>query len=133
MKKGFLFILCIFFIKSIFAVEPVNTEKLFVLDLNTTANSIDMTPNYQQFKLQLLNTEIKYKHDFSALRRKKKSDNLMLYVAGGIAVATLTLILTNNPENFTSNSASGVNLGIAAGGTIASGMIVAKFFLDKKR
>jgi len=133
MKKGFLFILCIFFIKSIFAVEPVNTEKLFVLDLNATTNSLNLTTNYQQFKVQLLNTEITDKHDFSALRRKKKSDNLMLYVAGGIAVATLTLILTNNPENFTSNSASGVNLGIAAGGTIASGMIVAKFFLDKKR
>jgi len=133
MKKGFLFILCIFFIKSIFAVEPVNSNKLFVLDLNTTTSELSISPNYQQFKVQLLNTEITDMHDFSALRRKKKSDNLMLYVAGGIAVATLTLILTNNPENFTSNSASGVNLGIAAGGTIASGMIVAKFFLDKKR
>ncbi|HRW63718.1 MAG TPA: hypothetical protein P5132_09530, partial [Bacteroidales bacterium] len=130
---GFLFILCIFFIKSIFAVEPVNSNKLFVLDLNTTTSELSISPNYQQFKVQLLNTEITDMHDFSALRRKKKSDNLMLYVAGGIAVATLTLILTNNPENFTSNSASGVNLGIAAGGTIASGMIVAKFFLDKKR
>jgi len=133
MKKGFLFILCIFFIKSIFAIEPVNSEKLFVLDLNTTTSELSISPNYQQFKVQLLNTEITDMHDFSALKRKKKSDNLMLYVAGGIAVATLTLILTNNPENFTSNSASGVNLGIAAGGTIASGMIVAKFFLDKKR
>jgi len=57
----------------------------------------------------------------------------MLYVAGGIAVATATLILVNDPENFTSNSASGVNVGIAVGGTIACGMIVAKYFIDKGR
>ena len=57
----------------------------------------------------------------------------MLYVAGGLAVATATLILTNDPENFTSNSAGSVNMGIAVGGTLASGMIVAKHFFDKNR
>ena len=57
----------------------------------------------------------------------------MLYVAGRLAVATGVLILTNNPENFVNNSAGDVNMGIAIGGTIACGMFLAKYFIDKNR
>ena len=104
--------------------------------LNTYNNSeVPLNKNYQQFKFQVVNFEAQNLADYASLkkRRKKKSADLMLYVAGGIAVATVTLILVNDPDNFTSNSTSGVNLGIAAGGTIACGMIVAKYFIDKRR
>ena len=56
----------------------------------------------------------------------------MLYVAGGILVATGVLILANNPDNFVSNSTTDAYLGIAIGGTVSSGMIVAKFFFDRR-
>lgn len=97
-------------------MSPEESNNSLLLNNNNTTE-IKINKNYQQFKYQVVNFEpTKNTADFSYLRKKKrrkKNDNLMLYVAGGIAVATATLILVNDPDNFTSNSASGVNLGIA--------------------
>ena len=132
MKRIILFITCVLIFKISFALEPTNSGKLLFPNNNKT--EFKLKNNYQQFKFQVVNFNSQNNIDYASLRRKrKKDDNLMLYVAGGLAVATATLILTNNPENFTSNSAGSVNLGIAIGGTLASGMIVAKYFIDKGR
>lgn len=134
MRKILLFIICILFFKISYSLSPGESNNALLL--NTYNNSeVTLNKNYQQFKFQVVNFETQNLADYASLkkRRKKKSADLMLYVAGGIAVATVTLILVNDPDNFTSNSASGVNLGIAAGGTVACGMIVAKYFIDKRR
>lgn len=134
MRKILLFIICILFFKISYSLNPGESNNALLL--NTYNNSeVTLNKNYQQFKFQVVNFEAQNLADYASLKKRKKSKSadLMLYVAGGIAVATVTLILTNNPDNFTSNSASGVNLGIAAGGTIACGMIVAKYFVDKRR
>ena len=134
MRKILLFIICILFFKISYSISPGESNNALLL--NTYNNSeITLNKNYQQFKFQVVNFEAQNLADYASLKKRKKSKSadLMLYVAGGIAVATVTLILVNDPDNFTSNSTSGVNLGIAAGGTIACGMIVAKYFIDKRR
>lgn len=132
MRKIILFIFCLLFFKLAYSLSP---DKMNSLVLSNTNTELTLNRNYQQFKYQIVNLESDQLIDYANFkrRRKKRDDKLMLYVAGGIALATATLILTNNPDNFTSNSASGVNLGIAAGGTVACGMIVAKYFIDKRR
>lgn len=133
MKKIILLLSCLFFFNLSYSISPSESNNALFLNVSNTAK-ININKSYQQFKYQVVNLETTNIADFSYLKKKKKKkDNLMLYVAGGLAVATATLILTNNPENFTSNSASGVNLGIAVGGTMASGLFVAKHFYDKGR
>ncbi|HAF30737.1 MAG TPA: hypothetical protein DCG75_16970 [Bacteroidales bacterium] len=133
MRKIVLLVFCLLFFKLSYSLSPGESNNSLLL---ITQNNTELTlnKNYQQFKYQVVNLETNdYVNYANLARRRKKNDNLMLYVAGGLALATATLILTNNPENFTSNSASGVNLGIAVGGTVACGMIVAKYFIDKRR
>jgi len=132
MKKIIILIFCILFFKLSYSLSPGETNNALLLNkYNTSEVKLN---NYQQFKFQVVNLETTNSLDYAYLKkRKKKSDDLMLYVAGGLAVATATLILTNNPENFTSNSATSVNLGIAVGGTLACGIIVAKYFIDRGR
>ena len=132
MKRSILVFICLLFFSASYSFTPSVSDNL---SLNTKFNTetIELNPNYQQFKSQVINFETTDFVDYASLKRRKKQDNLMLYVAGGLAVATGVLILTNDPENFVSNSASSVNIGIAVGGTLACGMIVAKHFLDKRR
>jgi len=130
----FLILIVFVFIEPSYAIDPEISSTNSVLLNNPNQTQITLDQNYQQFKVQLVNLENNnYTIPASLLKKKKKSDNLMLYVAGGLMVATGILILTNNPDHFVSNSASDANLGIAIGGTVATGMIVAKFFIDRKR
>lgn len=133
MRKIVLLFFCLVLYKLSYSLSPGESNNALLFNTNKSSE-LSVNNTYQQFKYQLVNLETtEYINYANLARRRKKDDKLMLYVAGGIAVATATLILTNNPDNFTSNSASGVNLGIAAGGTIACGMIVAKYFIDKGR
>ncbi len=89
--------------------------------------------NYQQFQTEFSNYKEFQQHDFSHITARGKDDYFMLYVAGGLVVATTTLILTNSGENLTTTTKSEANLGIAAGGFVATGMILTKFFIDRSR
>lgn len=137
MKKLVLLIICLFFINLSYSISPAKSNNALLFNVVEEDNKeIVANKNYQQFKYQMLNLKSNTSFDNKHLkprRRKKKNDNLMLYVAGGLAVATATLILANDPENFTTNSPAGVNTGIAIAGTVACGMIVAKFYIDKGR
>ena len=134
MKKIILLLFCILFFNLSYSISPGESNNALLSDVSNKTE-INFNKSYQQFKYQVVNFETTNIADYSYLKKKRrrKKDNLMLYVAGGLAVATATLILTNDPENFTSNSASSVNLGISLGGTLACGMIVAKHFIDKGR
>jgi len=135
MKRVVIIIFCILFFKLAYSISPGKSNNALLLNSNhKTEISFKSNQNYQQFKFQVVNFEANNVVDYANLKkRRKKNDNLMLYVAGGLAVATAALILANDPENFTTNSSAGVNVGIAAAGTVACGMIVAKFFIDKRR
>src|SRR6056297_239366 len=89
--------------------------------------------NYQQFRTEFSNYKELEQHDFSNITARGKDDYFMLYVAGGLVVATTTLILTNSGENLTTTTKSEANLGIAAGGFVATGMILTKYFIDRSR
>ena len=132
MKRFLLVIICLLFFSLSYSITPFESQNL---TLKTSNSEVLLSNNYQQFKHQIVNFETTDLTDYANLkkRRRKKQDNLMLYVAGGLAVATGVLILTNNPENFANNSASDVNMGIAIGGTLACGMFLAKYFIDKSR
>jgi hypothetical protein len=133
MKKIILLIFCVLIVKLSYPISPGESNNALLLNVSNTPD-ITINKSYQQFKYQVINYETSYTSNFDYLKkRRKKNDNLMLYVAGGLAVATATLILANDPENFTSNSTSSVNLGIAVGGTLACGLIVVKHFVDKSR
>ncbi|MDA3779854.1 MAG: hypothetical protein PF487_06500 [Bacteroidales bacterium] len=87
--------------------------------------------NYQQFKSDFANIDFAKSSDFSNIGRGRGNDNLMLYVAGGIALGTTTLVLINNPDNAVMPNAKQANTGVIVGGIIATGMIVTKYFIDK--
>lgn len=133
MRKIILIFICLLFISTSYSFTPTVSENLS-LNSKFDTKTVGLNPNYQQFKSQVINFETIDFVDYANLkRRRKKQDNLMLYVAGGLAVATGVLILANDPENFVSNSTSSVNFGIAIGGTLACGLIVVKHFVDKRR
>lgn len=137
MRKNYLlliFILFLAFSKSLSAIEPDKKPEKSVLFNDNFSAELLLNQNYQLFQLQLVNMdESQVLIHQSLIKRKKKNDYLMLYVAGGLLAATGVLILANNPDNYVSNSSGDAYLGIAIGGTVASGMIIAKFFIDRKR
>lgn len=136
MKKVILLSICVLIFKFSFSFNPNTSKNIMLVDEIEKVNTETiLNTNYQQFKHQVINFETTDFKDYASLkkRRRTKSDNLMLYVAGGLAVATTTLILTNNPENFTTNSASSVNMGIAIGGTLGCALFISKYFIDKTR
>jgi hypothetical protein len=133
-KIVFFFILLVIFTKPVSAIEPENNTNNSVITTDIFPQQLLLDQNYQLFQLQLVNLESNSPDiSGSLLMKKKKNDYFMLYVAGGLLVATGVLILTNNPDNFVSNNTTDAYLGIAIGGTVASGLIVAKFFIDRKR
>ncbi len=133
MKKFFILIFCVLFFNYTYSLGPKEDVSLLSQD-NDFNTEFTLNKSYQQFKFQVKNFELQPDYNYANLRRRrKKQDNTMLYVAGGLAVATGVLILTNNPENFTSNSSSSVNLGIAIGGTVACGLFLTKHFVDRGR
>lgn len=138
MKKFLLISLCVFSFHFLYSNNPIASNSIIFEEDNSININKENTPlnlNYQQFKHQVVNFESNNAIDYGYLkkRRSSKDDNLMLYVAGGLAVATTTLILTNDPENFTTNSAGSVNMGIAIGGTVGCALFVTKYFIDKSR
>ena len=136
MKKVILLSICVLIFKFSFAFNPNTSKNIMLVDEIEKVNTETiLNTNYQQFKHQVINFETSDLRNYANLkkRRRSKDDNLMLYVAGGLAVATTTLILTNNPENFTTNSASSVNMGIAIGGTLGCALFISKYFIDKTR
>ena len=89
--------------------------------------------SYQQLKSEFIHLSVKKRGRVPApyATASQKDDKIMLYVAGGLVVASAALILLNNPNNYSSNSASEVNTGIALGGGVAAGLFASKYFLDK--
>lgn len=134
MKRIFLLFFCLFILKTSFAIEPL-LQTTHAKDFSNTEfnTQIRYNANYQQFKTQFINLETKEYRNHASLRKRVEDDYLMLYVAGGIAVATAALILTNNPDNFITNNPSDVNTGIAVGGSLACGLIIVKFIVDRNR
>lgn len=131
MKRLFLVIISLLFFNLSYSITPVESQNL---TLKTNNSEVLLGNNYQQFKYQIINFETTDLTDYGNFKkRRRKSENLMLYVAGGLAVATGVLILTNDPDNFVTNTAADVNLGIAVGGTIACGMFLAKYIIDRNR
>ncbi|MEA3318196.1 MAG: hypothetical protein U9R54_09585, partial [Bacteroidota bacterium] len=89
--------------------------------------------NYQKFKSDFTNINLSKTNDFSHIGRGRSDNKLMLYVAGGIALGTTSLVLINKPGNSAMENPQQANTGVIIGGVIATGMIITKYFLDKNR
>lgn len=123
MKKFTIIILFIAISTTCFSEENTTTS---------TTNNIEQKANYQQFKNQFANINFASSNDFSHIGRRRKDDKLMLYVAGGIVLSSTTLVLINNPDKTAMPNAKQANIGVIVGGIIATGMIVTKYFIDKR-
>ncbi|MCG8412197.1 MAG: hypothetical protein MI739_13035 [Bacteroidales bacterium] len=132
MNKIILVLIGVLLFNISYGFEPVNQDNS--INISNNVQNITISKNYQQFKFQLMNIKSGEELDYTRYKgRRVKNPYVMLYAAGGLAVATIALILLNNPDNYTSNSALNVNLGIAAGGTVACGLFVTKYLIDRKR
>jgi hypothetical protein len=100
----------------------------------TTSQQQAHTQSYQQLKSEFAHLSLENRGRVPApyATASQKDDKIMLYVAGGLVVASAALIILNNPNNYANNSASEVNTGIALGGGVAAGLFASKYFLDKK-
>jgi len=130
MNKILLLILSISFITSnAFSATDGEESKIAI-----TSKQAQNSRTYQQLKVEFayLSSEAKGRVPAPYATAAQKDDKLMLYVAGGLVVASAALILFNNPNNFAGNSASEVNTGIALGGGVAAGLFASKYFLDTK-
>ncbi len=98
----------------------------------TTTQEQQYAKSYQQLKTAFSHFSMEKRGRVPApyATAGQKDDKIMLYVAGGLVVASAALILLNNPNNYASNSATEVNTGIAIGGGVAAGLFATKYFLD---
>ncbi|MFO7938182.1 MAG: hypothetical protein R6U66_00365 [Bacteroidales bacterium] len=103
--------------------------------LRTSQQQEQHMRTYQQLKMEFihLSPEANSRVPAPYATASKKDDKLMLYVAGGLVVASAALILFSNSNNYASNSATEVNTGIALGGGVAAGLFASKYFLDNTR
>jgi len=92
-----------------------------------TENSLPA--NYQQLKYRLLHLENK-KNSFPAPSFQGQTNLTMLYVAGGLLVATSAFVFLNGYNN-EQGYFSQANTGIIIGGGFSTVIFVTKFFVDQ--
>lgn len=87
--------------------------------------------NYHLFKHRFLGLE-KTQSTIPAANFRRQNDYTMLYVAGGILVATSTFIFINgynSKEGYFSSS----NTGIIIGGSLSSILFITKYYVDQNK
>jgi len=98
---------------------------------NTSLTKTNLPENYQDFKYLLLNHNTK-RSAIPAANYRGGDDYTMLYVAGGIAIATTSFILINGKNEYSGDFGT-ANTGMLIGGSISTATILTKFFIDKYR
>jgi hypothetical protein len=88
--------------------------------------------NYQQLKYSLLNLNQASPNRVPKRNYQSGDDYLMLYVAGGVVVATAATVLLNGTSEY-EDGLGQTNTGIIIGGSMMAALIVTKYFVDKTR
>lgn len=85
--------------------------------------------NYQQFKHQLVHLNSNQNNP-PVFNFRRGTDFTILYVAGGLLLATSTFAYLNGQKSG-EGYFSKPNAGIIIGGGISTGVLITKFFLDQ--
>jgi len=108
-----------------------NAPILHDVEGNTSLTKTNLPENYQDFKYLLLNHNTK-RSAIPAANYRGGDDYTMLYVAGGIAIATTSFILINGKNEYSGDFGT-ANTGMLIGGSISTATLLTKFFIDKYR
>jgi hypothetical protein len=124
----------IIFLLIVLLPSAVNSAEEYPPKKTNVQNQINnnlLPRNYQQFKHNLAYMNISHNKP-SIINFGRRTDYTMLYVAGGILVATSSFVLINgntgNQDYFSSS-----NIGVMIGGGISTVIFLTKFFLDQNR
>ncbi|MBS3769213.1 MAG: hypothetical protein V5A47_13680 [Bacteroidales bacterium] len=94
-----------------------------------TISAESLPENYQLFKHQLIHLN-KKQNNPPIFNFRRGTDFTMLYVAGGLLLATSTFVLVNGYNN-EDGYFSQTNTGVIIGGSISTAVLITKFFLDQ--
>jgi hypothetical protein len=133
MKKLTILIISIFFMLPASAENDKNKTATGNTDEVTISSDKPQLPtNYQHFKYQLLNQNMKAS-GIPAANYRGRDDYTMLYVAGGSLVLTAGFILLNGENEYTGEFFDEANTGMLIGGGVSALVFTTKFFIDKYR
>ena len=96
---------------------------------SNTISAESLPENYQLFKHQLIHLN-KKQNNPPIFNFRRGTDFTMLYVAGGLLLATSTFVLVNGYNN-EDGYFSQTNTGVIIGGSISTAVLITKFFLDQ--
>ena len=132
MKRILILVLCIVSVHVVFAGNKTHMNGPGPSQSQQESTYDNQIPaNYQQFKHSLLYQETQL-GGIPASNYRGRTDNTMLYVAGGMAVVTTALVVLSS----NSDDASGLGdagTGILIGGGLSTVIFTTKFFVDKYR
>lgn len=132
MKKFILSFFSLFFIQFAFAA---NGNKTTLTDKENHSDNLiqqhTIARNYQLFKYEFLNQET-MPTGIPSANYRGRTDNTMLYVAGGMAVITTALVVLS-ANSGDSDGLGDAGTGILIGGGLSTAIITTKFFVDKYR
>jgi hypothetical protein len=133
MKKLIILIISLLFVLP--AIADNDQDNMSSVNTNEVTSKIGQTQlpsNYQHFKYQLLNTNVKGT-GIPAANYRGRDDYTMLYVAGGALVITGGFLLLNGKNEYSGEFLDESNTGILVGGGVSALVFTAKFFIDKYR
>lgn len=132
MKRLIILTFSILIMHSAFADKRNNGNIQQVANAKTTSLRTTQLPsNYKQFQYQFLNHNTE-SHGIQSTNYRGEDDYTMLYVAGGITIATTSFILINGNNKYTGDFGA-ANTGMLIGGSVSTILLVTKYFIDKYR
>ncbi|MFP4019085.1 MAG: hypothetical protein ACLFUH_07535 [Bacteroidales bacterium] len=113
------------------AANAGDNNSIVIAEEDNIVRETNLPSAYQEFRYSFLNMDNQAKKNPLA-NFQFDDDYFVLYIAGGIAVATTAIVLLNDPGQY-ENCIGQTNTGIIIGGGIMSSLLVAKYFIDESR
>jgi len=133
MKKITILILSLLFVFPAIADNDKNNQaSKNTNEVKSSVGKTQLPSNYQHFKYQLVNKNMKG-NGIPAANYRGGDDYTMLYVAGGTLVVTAGFMFLNGKNDYTGEFLDEANTGIMVGGSISALVFTAKYFIDKYR
>ncbi|MFP4042224.1 MAG: hypothetical protein ACLFT6_05640 [Bacteroidales bacterium] len=108
-----------------------DNHSIVIAEEDIIVRETNFPSTYRDFRYSFLNMDNQTNKNPLA-NFQYRDDYFVLYVAGGIAVTTAAVVLLNNPAQH-QNGIGQTNTGIIIGGSIMSGLLVTKYFIDESR
>ncbi|MFP4604447.1 MAG: hypothetical protein ACLFNJ_03625, partial [Bacteroidales bacterium] len=105
------------------AANAGDNNSIVIAEEDNIVRETNLPSAYQEFRYSFLNMDNQAKKNPLA-NFQFDDDYFVLYIAGGIAVATTAIVLLNDPGQY-ENGIGQTNTGIIIGGGIMSSLLVA--------